>query len=88
MIQVLMEVRAVVKTTLGKLFTGSTRCKFENADYHSEGNRQKMALRIPLTTTPSENPASMLCTSECCTATKRVPRWFVTVKETQQEATP
>jgi len=50
MIVVLMGVSGVGKTTLGQLLAARTEWKFEDADdYHSEGNRQKMAAGIPLT---------------------------------------
>jgi gluconokinase len=50
MIVVLMGVSGVGKTTLGQLLAARTRWKFEDADdYHSAGNRQKMATGIPLT---------------------------------------
>ena len=55
MILVLMGVSGVGKTTLGKLLTASTGWKFEDADdFHSAGNRQKMAEGIPLTDTDRE----------------------------------
>jgi gluconokinase len=55
MILVLMGVSGVGKTTLGKLLAASTGWKFEDADdYHSEGNRQKMAAGISLTDTDRE----------------------------------
>jgi gluconokinase len=50
MIVVLMGVSGIGKTTLGQLLAARTGWKFEDADdYHSEGNRQKMAAGIPLT---------------------------------------
>jgi gluconokinase len=50
MIVVLMGVSGVGKTTIGKVLSIRTGWKFEDADdYHSEGNRQKMAAGVPLT---------------------------------------
>ena len=50
MIVVLMGVSSVGKTTLGKLLAARTGWKFEDSDdYHSEENRHKMAIGIPLT---------------------------------------
>ena len=50
MIVVLMGVSGVGKTTIGRLLAMRTRWNFEDADnYHSEGNRRKMAAGVPLT---------------------------------------
>jgi gluconokinase len=50
MILVLMGVSGVGKTTIGKLLSARIGWSFEDADdYHSEGNRRKMAAGIPLT---------------------------------------
>ena len=50
MIVVLMGVSGVGKTTIGRLLAARTRWNFEDAnDYHSKGNRRKMATGIPLT---------------------------------------
>jgi len=50
MIVVLMGVSGVGKTTIGRLLAARTQWKFEDADdYHSEGNRRKMAAGVPLT---------------------------------------
>jgi carbohydrate kinase (thermoresistant glucokinase family) len=50
MILILMGISGIGKTTIGKLLSQSTGWTFEDADdYHSAGNRQKMAAGIPLT---------------------------------------